>query len=679
MNGLAARGRVPVEGGMLEWPLERRARLNQQAQHTPFAYAIPEGARVNDSWRPDFRAVVAKILEDAKAQSDAKVTLATLQSLAHVAAGSEGDALSSAADDLTLVLACIEALRQQPTAGTWEYLWSLAWHSGALTHDLPRAVVAAAVADAQFKSQFLDVAVKVVEHAVANPHHRAAARERSRAKQLREDWKKAPQLSKLWWGVDHYSRGPLGDHDGVFGIVANLDLEMLMHLLVILDDPHAIDAALLAAGVRWSFARWQALVKIAPTAFEADGTWNGSAILPILLFLARDQLHAPPTRLSPNASDDELREAADQILELVEEISKTIAIRWDALPCTLRWTAWLMRQAMAAVSNESRPFPADARSRGYADATLIEALIKEVPLQTWTGPTSHDAELWEPWCNRCVFVQVGFLKKTLMPPVEPFLDEWFLTPEDWDRKAGQSLRMHAGLFETFGQRADAYGFRLLAVPLAEVPDPCEVWDRFWNMTLTLREIVEFRCEAAEPNEEWRGRSEASGLMRVVFGLGLMMIDYIISPNRELQYDRPVALRGLLSVLAKAVTEMSSIDQFDRGYWSAAMRHLAIRRAVWLSRSHPDPSPSAIAAFEADTKPTLADFLGELAGDSEGLLGFLEVALRNRVDRDSLKRALVAARIDLHAEVTLAERLLDLAPRRVGIGPEQLASARSLLN
>ena len=269
---------------------------------------------------------------------------------------------------------------------------------------------------------------------------------------------------------------------------------------------------------------------------------------------------------------------------------------------------------------KSRPFPADARSRGYADATLIETLIKEVPLQTWTGPTSHDAELWEPWCSRCVFVQVGLLKNTSMPPVEAFLDEWLLTPEDWDTKPGQSLRMHAGLFDTFGKRADAYGFRLLAVPLAEVPDPCEVWDRFWNMTLALREIVEFRYEGAEPNEEWRGRSEASGLMRVAFGLGLMMIDYIISPSRELQYERPAALRGLLSVLAKAVREMSSIDQFDRGYWSAAMRHLAIRRAVWLSRSHPDPSPSAIAAFEADTKPTLTDFLGELAGDRKAFWG-----------------------------------------------------------
>ena len=237
------------------------------------------------------------------------------------------DALSSAADDLTSVSACIEVLRQQPTAATWEYLWALAWHSGALAHDLPRAVVAAAVADAQFKSQFLDVAGKVVEHAVANPHHRAAAGERSRAKQLHEDWKKAPQLSKLWWGVDRYSRGLVGDDDGVFGIVANLDLEMLMRLLVILDDPYAIDAALLAAGVRWSFARWQALVKFAPTAFEADGTWNGSAILPILLFLGRDQLHAPPTQLSPNASDDDEREAADEIRGLVEEISKTIGIR----------------------------------------------------------------------------------------------------------------------------------------------------------------------------------------------------------------------------------------------------------------------------------------------------------------------------------------------------------------
>ena len=71
---------------MEERPLERRMRLDRSNQHLRFTYAIPEGARIDDSSRPEFRAVVAKIREAAHAQSDAKLALATLQSLAHVAA-----------------------------------------------------------------------------------------------------------------------------------------------------------------------------------------------------------------------------------------------------------------------------------------------------------------------------------------------------------------------------------------------------------------------------------------------------------------------------------------------------------------------------------------------------------------------------------------------------------------
>ena len=169
-----------------------------------------------------------------------------------------------------------------------------------------------------------------------------------------------------------------------------------------------------------------------------------------------------------------------------------------------------MRQMLAGLSNEAKPFPADAQSRGYADAALIAALIREVPLQTWNGPSPEDAEPWELWCSRCVFVQVALVNKTPMPSAEPFLSEWRLTPEDWTSQRGRSLRTRARLFETFSKRADAYGLRLLALLLVEVADPCVMWRRLWDATLTPREIVEFGDADANLNEEWQGRSESLG-------------------------------------------------------------------------------------------------------------------------------------------------------------------------
>ena len=149
-----------------------------------------------------------------------------------------------------------------------------------------------------------------------------------------------------------------------------------------------------------------------------------------------------------------------------------------------------MRQAMTSLSNERLPFPTDARSRGYIDTALIDALAKELPAEGWGSLASNDAEAWEVWCYRAVLVCVALAGTGPMPPVEEFLAEWVLTPEDWATERGQNLKAHALLFDTLGKRADAYGTRLLALPLVEVSNPDEVWRRVWDATSIIREIVE---------------------------------------------------------------------------------------------------------------------------------------------------------------------------------------------
>ncbi|MHB8390265.1 MAG: hypothetical protein ACYDBH_11885 [Acidobacteriaceae bacterium] len=337
-----------------------------------------------------------------------------------------------------------------------------------------------------------------------------------------------------------------------------------------------------------------------------------------------------------------------------------------------------MRSTMAGVTDERLPYPTDARSRSYVDSALIDALSRTIPTADWGAQSSSDAEPWEPWCHRCVLVSVALARATPMPPAEDFLGEWVLGPEDWMSERGLSLKAHASLFETFGKRADAYGTRLLALPLAEHSDPVSAWKRFWESTSTIREVIEFGDADGEQDGEWRGRSEASGLMRFAFGLGLMMMDHAVAPSRQLPYERRAALEGLLCSLTEMVREMAAIDQLDRRYWSEAARHLAIRRAVWLAKRDPEPSRVAEAAFDEGTKPALADYVRDLTGDIEGLLALVEVALRNDVNPETLKRALTDAGIDLLTDIALAERLLKLDAKRAGFSPEQISSARALL-
>jgi hypothetical protein len=667
---------VDEEEIVLEWPSKRRSRINQTVRRTAGADGISIGVLSERNFGPGFRIVTNAILRAYESRADPKATMLELIELAKSAVSSADGEHFDAPEDAPLISACVEALRQVPTATMWEYLWSLARHSASLEHGVPRAVVAVASADASFKAQFLGIASEVVKNAVINPGRRATSSERNRAQQLREEWKKKPSLSSLWWGLIERNPFLFGrDDDGVLAMVADLDIDLFVRLLEAFDNPYPIAAALDDARVRWSFNRWQDLLSVAPVAFDDERRWNGSPIVPLLLFIGREQLQNRP---GPNASETDLKAAADEIGSLTGEIAKVVAGRADAAPCAERWATWLMRGAMTGLSNELLPYPTDARSRGYVDAALIDALTREIPPAGWSAQSSSDAEPWEPWCHRCVLACVAIARATPMPPAEDFLGEWVLSPEDWASEHGRSLKEHASLFETFGKRADAYGTRLLALPLVENSNPESVWKQFWDSTNVIREIIEFGDADGERDEGWRGRSEASGLMRLAFGLGLMMMDHVIAPSRQLPYDRRSALEGLLGALTSAVREMAAIDQLDRRHWSAAARHLAIRRAVWLAKRAPETSPTEVA-FDDGTTPALADYIRDLTGNVEDLLALVEVALRNGVDSKTLKQALIKAGINLQADIDLAERLLKLDPKRAGISSEQISSACALLD
>jgi hypothetical protein len=661
---------------MMEWPSERRAREDRQRRGVPSAYGMLDDlTRMADGRWGKARELGGDLL---RAFRDHAEPAATVRRLENELRAADASGLPSPEETAGLAMACVEALSRKPSSDLWEYLWSLAWHSALLEHSLPQVVVAAANADASFKEAFARIAAEVVRNAAENPGRRGIAREKTQARHLRNDWSENPSLSRLWWG--HVEQGATflhRDDDGVFGIMASLDVGAFGGLLASLDNAYSVLAALNASGARWQFKRWQELTAIAPPAFHPDGTWNGSAALPLLLYLGRAQLQPQVGR---DMAQEDLNRVTEETDELVRAVAETVAVRPDAAGCGQRWPTWLMRGAITALSHEPRPFPADVRSRGYVDTALIDALAKLLPGDGWRPSPAPDAEAWESWCYRCVRISVANALGDPMPGVDDFLSEWRLSPEDWPLAPGRLLRAHASLFATLGRRADAYGMRVLALPMVQVPDALGVWNQLWETTGPIREIVEFGDPEVAPEDAWRPRSEAGQLMRLVFGLGLMMMDHIIIPIRALSYDRRAVLEGLLRALYDAVNEMAPIDHFDQGYWGEATRHLAVRRAVWLAGKQPvSPATYGTIAFDDETRPRLQDFIRGLLGDVQALLGLVEVARRNGVDAAMLKQALGAAGVELEKETDLAERLIALDPKRAGITSEQVAAAKALFD
>jgi len=554
----------------------------------------------------------------------------------------------------------------------WEYLWSLAWHSAPLEAFLPQAVIAAAT-EAAFREQFFAVARSVAKKAAQNPGCRAIQREKEVGGNLREHWQKHPQLSALWRGNFEHSFHAVGrDDDHVLPIVAEIDVAEFVRLLALYDYPDPVAHALMWCGASWRFERWKAVASVAPAAFGEQAKWNGSLILPLLLGIARDQFQFG---LGHEPTPNQVSEATNDIKSLAAEVAKTIAPRADAVGCMTRWGNWLVRTAIPAVSANPIPHPTDATSQGFIEDAILDALIVELPANIWTPEPAPDAETWEPWCQVAAGALIALGGKSSMPSPSEFLEEWHISPDEWPAQPGQSLNLHAIPFEGAGPRADGYGARLLAIPMVEAGRADDLWKRFWDSTVTLREIVEFGDPDETDDGDWRGRGDAAHLLILQFSLGLMMLDHLIIPQQSLSYDRRTALEGLLPHLDDAVREMAAIDRLNEKFWSQAVRHLAIRRAKWLS----DGTDANSIALSVDMKPTLADFISALAGDTESILTLIYVAQENGIDIVKIAAGFTSAKVDLNAEISIADRLLAISPKLINVGKPTLDAAREVLH
>jgi hypothetical protein len=658
-----------AEAAMVDWPQERQRRLSHPVRVPQRLADIPADLLRNVEGTSSFTALVQAMVDAFNEKADPQARLTELS-----AGLNQPEAFGDYDETLrqvVLAIAGVAALRKMPTREMWEYLWSLAWHSAPLETFLPQAVIEAAT-EAVFRDQFFAVARSIVAEAAQNPGRRAIQREKEVGVNLREHWQKHSQLSALWRGNLERSFHAVGrDDDHVLSIVAEIDVAEFVRLLALYDYPDPVAHALMWCGASWRFERWRAVASAAPAAFGERAKWNGSLILPLLLEIAREQFQVG---LGREPTPNQVSEATKDIMSLAAEVAKTIAPRADALGCMTRWGNWLVRTAIPAVSANPLPHPTDAASQGFIENAILDALIVEMPAGRWSPEPAPDAETWEPWCQLAAGALIALAGKALMPSAADFLDEWRVTPDGWPTQRGQKLRLHAIPFEGAGPRADGYGARLLALPVVEAERADAGWKRFWDATATLREVVEFGDPDETDSGGWEGRTDAARLLMLQFSVGLMMMDHLIRPQRPLGYDRRTSIEGLLLLLDEAVSEMAAIDQLNGKFWSEAVRHLAIRRVKWLSN---DTVPNSIA-LSAEVKPTLADFIRALAGDTENLLSLAYVAKQNGIDKAVLDDAFKAADVDINAEIVIAERLLAISSRAIGLNEAQLDAAREVL-
>ena len=474
---------------MAEWPQERRNRQNNPVFVHQRLSDIPAPLIHELRTSPTFGVLVQAVLQAFDQRADPKTVIEKLSADIDLpdAFGEYDEFVRQA----VLGLAGVAALHHAATPEMWEYLWSMAWHSAPLEQFLPDAVIAA-TADAAFRDQFFAIARSVVQVDAQHLGRRATEREPGMSANLREHWRKHPQLSALWQGrFDRNFRFVARDDDHVLSIAAEIDAAAFVSLLSLYDYPDPVAHALVRCGAQWRFERWRQVTSAAPAAFDEHGQWNGSVILPILLSIASDQSRIGLGR-EPTA--DMVADATVEIRNLAAEIVKTIAPRSDYQGCVMRWGNWLVRTGTMGASTPGNavPVPTDAKSGGFIEAALIDALISASPSGCWREEIAPDAEAWEPWCQLAMGVLIAHEGKASTPSTSAFLHAWALTAEGWSSNRGKTLRSLASPFDAAGVRADGYGARILALPMTESDEPADqIWKRFWQSTGALREIVEF--------------------------------------------------------------------------------------------------------------------------------------------------------------------------------------------
>lgn len=648
---------------MLEWPDERRVRLaGPQVPRTTLADFDP-WLREEIRATPGFDRLVGTVEHAYQTTAPPQTTLDELVSAAEAAFGDHDEAVRH----IALAEACAFMLRGTPSRAVWEYLSSLEYHSSLLEMWLPQVVVAAAFDDQGFRAAFLVLAADIVKVAVENPGRRALPREKDVGAAFRQDWEERPFLSRLWF-AQHLDRALFSigrDDDGVLSIVAEIDLTAFMALLALYDHPTPVALALSFSPAMQTYDGWRRAVVAAPQAFQGSGDWTGSLVFPLLLTFARERL----TGVRRGAGES-IEAITAEVKTLAIDIAAAIASRSDASGAVLRWGAWLVRRLVLA---NPRTGAIDASIPGFTDSVLIDALIEAPVSVDSASDAAEPLEPWEPWCQLGYRGFVSAERGLPFTPATSWLAEWRLTPEDWPARRGLDLKAHAAPFIQAKTAADDYGGRVLALCLKAQGPADEIFLDLWNSAETLREVVEYGDPDEAGDGGWHGRSEAGRLLRLQFSVGLMMLDHVVWPQRTIPEDRVAVAARLIALLDDALREMSAIDPLDQQFWSEAARHLAVRRARWLSAN----AGADGLALPDSVRPTVADFISRLKGDTDELLNLAYVLQRNGLAPKTIAAAFEEAGIDLGEEVRLAERLRALSPKLTSISEVQLEAVQAL--
>lgn len=652
-----------------QWPSECHAEKRQMIADTSFMTAQDFLALLNafpNGLPRAFDDVVIWIMEQDGDISELERRIASVVDTAN---------LQACPDSLPLLMtfACAAALAHAPSLHTWGRVSAFKYNSWQLEHWLGEAMTAYAKVNSPAGHNYVGLA----REAFAELDNFSLKSKSDRINEERSGawacWnERRDKLDEIWWDLRGW-HGFMNYEDvlPLFQVFYELSPDEFIRTLSGSSNPYLVSALLFVAGIGAfspRFSEWKRMLAAAPIAFEDDGKWNGSILMPLLLVEARSQLlQVRQNCRTPDPMPDELDGIRQEIANVAEIIATALAARQDASAIFSRWTPWLMRQVLTHTSKEV----ADVTSSAFADDALIDAIGRNLGNCALPQTSPEDAALWEFWSYRCALSSFAYNGYIPVPAWEDFGNEWRLAPEDWADRKGLLLREHASLITSLNKETPGIAANALAYPIAQSPSPGLAWIGLWHDAVTLREIVEFGDSDAPPDEN-SSRLDAGRLLLLLFRIGLAIFDQGAARCSSSRSPEAKSLVDLYKVLALATCEMREIDStLNHDEWFSVVQHLTVRRMIWEQPAGDESETGNFQVFKADDTPTVVDFLAGAKGNVIELVAILQSLLLNGPEISRLKADLNSASISLPDIVRSIRRLNQFHPRKYPIDENQL--------
>jgi len=378
---------------------------------------------------------------------------------------------------------------------------------------------------------------------------------------------------------------------------------------------------------------WEQFTIGAPTSFENDGSWNGALLLPSLIRHASmkvtciaDSHEYPPSVLEPH------------IESLLASFVDTVAKRSDFEGLFKRWGTWLTRQHLNFPDNDAN------RKRLLSSQDILWALADKLHLPYSPTITDQLKFSWEPWVYQSMLALLhsNSPDKFPAPCISAFIEEWSVTPTEWNTSKGKSLRSHVSGY--YATKPDNYACRVLGYSVALSNDFTSHWQSMWNSSVALREVLEF-SPISKVSKEWKS-SDASGLMRTLVDVGLGILDCTANVQEKLEPEVLKQSAALFQALWGATTEMLSIDLYGDDFWPFMQQHLIIRRLRWTVEASDANDDHYSTWLDQAAHPTSREALASISSDPCSFITLLPMLVQNQIPKQSLKELISQAEIDL---------------------------------